>query len=132
MAGTVSSVVVTPTLGENVKSLREQRKISQQALAELIGTSPSTVNNWEKGRKTDLPVTTLLAIAKALDVTVDAVLDGVDQEYAAQRQRLPSRQRLLERCSSLNDVQARSLLPIVESLSYGAPRAGSLPDEEEA
>jgi transcriptional regulator with XRE-family HTH domain len=66
-----------PTTGENIKALREQRKLSQTQLAEMIGVRPSAVSMWEKGPKDKsgrLPENrSLWKIAEALGVTIDEV-----------------------------------------------------------
>lgn len=121
------------TLGENIKALRLARHLDQKVLAERIGTSASALNNWEHGRKVDIPVSTLLKIAKGLRVSVEAVIDGVDLEYVEQRRTDGTpRQRLMELCSLLDDAPARALAPTLEILVFGHPRDGSVPDEEES
>ena len=35
--------------GENLKSLRQANKISQQTLAKIVGVDQRTVSAWEKG-----------------------------------------------------------------------------------
>jgi phage repressor protein C with HTH and peptisase S24 domain len=69
------------TFGENVKRLREAKPLKAKDLAQLLGVSPSVVSGWENDRS-GLPETpTLLKIAKALNVSIDALLSGVDLEY---------------------------------------------------
>ena len=36
-------------LGENLKKLRREREITQEELANVLGTSPQSVSNWERG-----------------------------------------------------------------------------------
>jgi len=39
------------TLGEKIRKLREKKGISQQALAELLGTTQQSIAYWESGRR---------------------------------------------------------------------------------
>ena len=50
-----------------------ERGLTQQELADRIGVSNKSVSRWESGSYPDVP--TLLSLARALDVTVDALLD---------------------------------------------------------
>ncbi|TYP56803.1 helix-turn-helix domain-containing protein [Thermosediminibacter litoriperuensis] len=60
-------------IGERIKSLREERKITQQELAQYLGVSQKTISNYEKGERSPDPET-LKKIADYFDVTVDYLL----------------------------------------------------------
>lgn len=66
---TLSAKVV----GENVTKYRKAAGLSQAALAERIGVSVPFLSRVERGQKL-MKLTTLLAIAQALDVSCDALL----------------------------------------------------------
>lgn len=53
-------------IGLNIKRIREDRKISQKKLGELVGKSESAVGNYETG-STDIPCSALLSIAEVLE-----------------------------------------------------------------
>ncbi len=53
-------------IGKNIRTIREQKKLSQKRLGEMIGKAESTIGNYETGA-TDIPCSTLLDIAKALE-----------------------------------------------------------------
>jgi transcriptional regulator with XRE-family HTH domain len=102
-------VRIVPTLGENIKALRMARGLGQGELAARMGVANSAVNRWEKGKHTDLPLDSLLALAKTLAVSVEALLLGIDAEYDAMRR------------ASLNDSQLEALLHLVERLLDRTP-----------
>ena len=58
---------------KNLKYLREQKKISQHQLADIIGVSRSTYANYEKG-KSEPTATSLLKIARYFKTTIDNLL----------------------------------------------------------
>lgn len=62
------------TLGENIKRIRELRKLSVQQLAEKMAVGRANIYNWESDDNTPNGES-LTALAKALDVTVDDLLD---------------------------------------------------------
>lgn len=67
------------TLGEVLKSHREQNKMTQEFVAEAIGVSRQAVSKWESG-KSDPSTTNLLALAKLYDVAPEALLKEVSRD----------------------------------------------------
>lgn len=64
-------------IGENIKSLRKSKEITQEELAEMLGVSCQSVSRWESG--VCYPDMELLpVIAKIFDSSVDSLL-GVDE-----------------------------------------------------
>lgn len=53
-------------VGKNIKAVREQKKISQKRLGEMIGKGESTIGNYETGA-TDIPCSALMDMAKAME-----------------------------------------------------------------
>lgn len=66
-------------IGQRVRELREQQGLTQQQLAEKIGVNLSTLAKIEAGRN-DASLATAVAIAKALQTTVDDLVRPVKQE----------------------------------------------------
>jgi transcriptional regulator with XRE-family HTH domain len=60
----------------NMSALREQRGISQKALADAVGVSPQRISDWANGREVLNPeLKTLRKIAAGLGVSVGQLLD---------------------------------------------------------
>lgn len=67
------------TFGENLKTLRNSRSLSQKDLAEKLGFSFQNISKWE--RNESLPdIETLLAIARFFETTTDALLGYAPEE----------------------------------------------------
>lgn len=62
-------------MGLNLKIARIKKGLTQKQLAEIVGSSPATINKAERGTL-DLRIGTLKKIAKALDVSISELLDG--------------------------------------------------------
>lgn len=61
-------------IGNRIRKYREDRKLSQKQLAELIGVSNSRVSNWEQGiNRPDADI--LAEICRALQVSPSELLD---------------------------------------------------------
>ncbi|MFU1907776.1 helix-turn-helix domain-containing protein, partial [Bordetella avium] len=67
------------TIHQRIKQLREQRQLSMEQLAELVGVSWQTVQQWENG-KTAPKRARLEAVAKALMTTVEYLAMGASSE----------------------------------------------------
>ena len=67
------------TFGENLKTLRNARSISQKALAEELGFSFQNVSKWERN-ESQPDIATLIEIAKFFSTTTDALLGFSPEE----------------------------------------------------
>ena len=65
--------------GPDVKSIREQYKLSQRQFASLLGNSIKTLQNWERGRRSPRgPARVLLQVAaKHPEAVWDVVRSGI-------------------------------------------------------
>ena len=61
---------------QRIRDLREDRDLSQAALAKLLNVSQSTYSRYENG-KLDIPSQALIALARYYKVSVDYLL-GLD------------------------------------------------------
>ena len=62
-------------IGKNLKKLRKQRSLSQDRLSKLADISYNTVIKLESGGINNPTIETLQKIAKALEVSVDNLLN---------------------------------------------------------
>lgn len=69
-----------PSIGQHISLLRNERGISAEELARLIGKDSSTVYRYENGEIQDISVTVILDIAKALDVSFTELIDWEKRE----------------------------------------------------
>jgi transcriptional regulator with XRE-family HTH domain len=60
-------------LGEGLRQLRKERRLSQADLAQLAGVSPSAISQAESGRR-GLALDTLLTLAESLGTSLDDLL----------------------------------------------------------
>jgi Predicted transcription factor, homolog of eukaryotic MBF1 len=65
-------------IGKNIKNFRKNKKLTQKQLADIIGVSVVTIQNYENGRR-EPNMETLKKIASALDIKLnDLLLDELD------------------------------------------------------
>ena len=60
-------------MGYRVKKLREEKNMTQEELEKKSGVSRQTISAIENDKAGSVKIGTLLAIAKALDTTVDCI-----------------------------------------------------------
>lgn len=68
-------------IGDNIKKIRELKRISKQELADATGYSFAYISMLENNKRENPSMKTLQKIANALKVSVDELLnDGADEE----------------------------------------------------
>lgn len=68
--------VINVHFRDNLKRLRVEKGLSQQELADLSGMSKNHISRMENGGQDNPNIRTVVAIASALDVTVDDLIFG--------------------------------------------------------
>lgn len=68
-------------IGKNIRNLRNEKKLSLRALAELAGISKSTLSDTENGNN-NTSVNTLQKIADALHVSLSDILVSPENSYS--------------------------------------------------
>lgn len=60
-------------IGVRVRTVREARGLTQKELAQRVGITQGALSNYERGKR-DMAVSTVIAIAEALDVPVSQIV----------------------------------------------------------
>lgn len=82
-------------LGDNIKRLRKEANLSQEALAEKLGVSRQSISLWENNQSQP-SIETLLSLSKALNKTTDELLSNTQEspvETAPQNKESTSKKR---------------------------------------
>ncbi len=66
---------VVVSIGEQLRTLRGERGITQEALADRSGVSVDLIKKLEQGQRATARLTTLISLANALDVTLSRLTD---------------------------------------------------------
>lgn len=62
-------------IGERIRAIRIKKKMSQDRLSKLANLSLNTIVNIESGLNSNPTIDTLVKIAKALDMSVDVLIN---------------------------------------------------------
>lgn len=62
------------SFADNLKRLREQKGLTQSKLAEMVGVSQPTINDYEKGKKQPV-ISTAVDLARELNTTCEELVN---------------------------------------------------------
>jgi transcriptional regulator with XRE-family HTH domain len=101
-------------IGENIKTVREAKRLSQKQVALSINMDPSQYSKIEKG-KTDPSVSTLEKIAVALQISLADLFQSEDifKDINSADKTLIEKLRLIEQ---LDDQEKASIFNIIDGL----------------
>ena len=94
------------TLGKRLKVLREERKLTQQDVADYCKIPVSSYANWEQDRSAP-SIERIITLSKCMNVTTDVLL-GVRQEDIEER--------LQSRLARLKPHQKQNILNLIDDI----------------
>ena len=100
-------------LGARIAQLRREQSLTQQQLAEALGTTQQQVASYEVARLR-VPVSLLPRLARTLGVSVEALIG--EEEKPAKRGPSPKLLRHLERISQLPKPKQRAVMEVIEAV----------------
>ena len=106
-------------LGVRVAQLRKDQNLTQQSLAEALGTTQQQVASYEIARLR-IPASMLPRLARVLGVSLEALIGEADKP--AKRGPTPKMQQQLERLSNLPKPKQRAVMEVIEAVLAQASR----------
>ena len=106
-------------LGTRIAEFRKSAAITQVQLAETLSVSQQTIASWEVGRR-GVPVSMLPALARALSVSVESLID--EKVPPAKRGSAPQIQQQIERLTRLPKAQQKLVLQMLDGVLAQASR----------
>lgn len=97
---------ILKTLGRRIATLRKQHGMNQEEFADVSGKMINTISNIERGLS-DPKVTTLLSLAEALNVSVDALFNDTERQPIEE---LPESVRAIVRLIKNEDIRTLKII----------------------
>jgi transcriptional regulator with XRE-family HTH domain len=98
----------------HIKRIRKQKGLSQIELGNRIGVSQQVITNYERGIR-EPNIETLLKIAGALDVTVEAII--ADKPIKPDEQTSRAMQKRIEQAKKLPPEKQKAFMALVDALT---------------
>lgn len=117
-----------------IRELRKSLRLSQEALAEKIGTTQQAVSRMENNAY-DIPSDILIEISKQFNVTTDYILgiSDVKRDYNGQyrmNQEMDRCYDIVLRYQSLSEINQKTLRCILERLEQAQKESGEASTKE--
>ncbi len=97
---------------KNLKKLRNERGISQQALAQELGITQQSVNKYEN-HKIEPDITTLIVLANYFGVTVDYLIGRTDGQ--GNNLGVSKKEEILWKYSQLKEKEKQCVNQVIET-----------------
>ena len=110
-------------LGQRIKRLRKESKLTQKELGAQVGVSFNMLNKYEGGFNCP-PADLLVKLAQALGVSVDYLLTGKKLDLPVSDTRILEKIRLVEKFS-VEDQE--TVLRIIEAMAFQVNVQGMIP-----
>jgi transcriptional regulator with XRE-family HTH domain len=108
-------------LGKRMAQLRNDRSMSQQELADVLGIAQQTLGNYETGRSR-LPASLLPALTDVFGVSLEMLLgQGERTTRNGKRGPTPKLQQQLEQVSRLPKAKQMAIAQVLDSMLANAP-----------
>lgn len=102
----------------NLKKLRNKKGISQQHLADVIGTSQQSINKYEN-HNIEPDIETLIAIAKYFNTSVDYLIGNTDInrviENVSKYDLNDDEKNLIDKYRNLTSLQKESIKLVIDN-----------------
>ncbi len=106
-------------LGARIAQLRREQSLTQQQLAELLGTTQQQVASYEVARL-KVPASMLPRLARSLGVSLEALIG--ESEPAPKRGPTPKLQQHMERITQLPKPKQRFVMEMLDTVLAQASR----------
>ena len=106
-------------LGQRIAQFRKDQGLTQTQLAEVLGISQQTMAHYEVGRLR-IAVAMLPALAKALAVSIEELMDTPVKAAKGKRGPTPALQRQIEQISQLPRAKQKFVMEMLEAVIHQA------------
>lgn len=128
--------MVPPTFSERLRTLRQEKGVSQAELAAAIGLGPSAISNYEQPGKRYPPLKTLKKLAEYFGCSVDYLIGRTNYRYGTLQEleaTWPNGLQILHRASKeATPEQKQLIMAIIKTiLSQNRPEGHAGPSRED-
>lgn len=105
--------LIYETVGKKIRALRENAKITQDTLAQILGVSRASVANYESGKQA-IYLSDIFKIADYLNVRIQDILPSIEEIKAKS-----SPVKALEKDKSLEKEDKKEIKDFINKITKG-------------
>lgn len=105
------------SFGKNLKELREEKGLTQGDFAQMIGMYPTHLSRYERERSTP-SIDVLKKMAEALEVPVDRLIFGAEEEQVKKNINDPELLRMFKKVQELGDDDVHCVKSLLEAYLF--------------
>lgn len=103
------------TIGERIRSIREQKEMSLEDVAKICGTSRQAIYKYENNIVTNIPYDKIILLSKALGISPAEIM-GWDDLPTNTESLSKEKQELIEQIKTLPEEKIQLLLQVAKSI----------------
>ncbi|MES1050482.1 helix-turn-helix transcriptional regulator [Bacillus thuringiensis] len=121
-------------IGDTIKKLRIEKKLSQQNLAEKLNMNRVNISNYERGIITNIPSDVLIRLSEVFEVSIDSLLgkgDKPEKKTDTNNSSLKSKEfsTIQRYANKLNKNDQQKLIKIMEA-TFDEIQKGASPEDD--
>ncbi|CUB53150.1 HTH-type transcriptional regulator ImmR [Bacillus subtilis] len=121
-------------IGNTIKKLRIEKKLSQQSLAEKLNMNRVNISNYERGIITNIPSDVLIRLSEIFEVSIDSLLgkgSESEKKMEANNSSLKSKEfsTIQRYANKLNKNDQQKLIKIMEA-TFDEIQKGDFPEDD--
>ncbi len=118
-------------LGENIKQIRKEKRLTQKDISNVLGVSVASVTMWELGQRCP-SVSSLVKLADYLDVSIDYLTERSNNRTVAQDDENPiSTIPIFQKYSELDEYGKRNVSITIDNEFRRCVEQGTLAYKKE-
>ena len=115
------------TIGDRLKKLRKENKLTQKDMAEKLGIHPNTISMYEKGNR-NIPSTMIKKISDTFNVSTDYLLRGEEKN---EKQEFSSLDESLLNDENYLNLTLKNMLKDSQMVAFQDYKSWSIEDKKE-
>ncbi|MCO8193738.1 helix-turn-helix domain-containing protein [Anaerofustis sp. NSJ-163] len=115
------------TIGDRLKNLRKENKLTQKDMAEKLGIHPNTISMYEKGNR-NIPSTMIKKISDTFNVSTDYLLRGEEKKG---KQEFSSLDETLLNDENYLNLTLKNMLKDSQMVAFQDYKSWSVEDKKE-
>ena len=104
-------------VGDNIKSLRKKRGLTQEEVADKIGATKITISRYESNQR-KIGGENLVKLAKLFNVTPEYILSGNEDDIVISQDKLTKHNMAFFKAKDISDEDKKKMIELMQEFYY--------------